>query len=203
MSKNLNLQLDNEIVTKAETILEDIGLDCQIFFKMCLKKLVKENSISFLTTKNSLLATNETNETFTITQQNMEEENMNNTYGKNKITSTMRDCIWDIFRSQYTTYKKINYPYSEKLAVSKSGINQGSAHIYFLFLNNLLNGIPNTRIVKFNDLEVYLSYIREQFPQQYIENALMSLSNSIPYWEAHPTLCAYAKKVLILIKQYK
>lgn len=203
MSKNLDLQLDDEIATKAENILEDIGLDCQIFFKMCLKKLVKENGISFLTTKSSYISTNEINETITLKPQNMEEENMTITAGKSKITSAMRDCIWDIFKSQYTAYKKINYPYSENLAVNKSGINSGSAHIYFLFLSNLLNGTSNTRIVKYNDLEVYLCYIKEQFPQTYIENALLSLSNSIPYWEAHPTLCAFAKKVLILIRQYK
>ncbi len=48
MSKSINLQFDEDFIATAERVLDDIGLDCQTFVKMCFKKLNKERNISFL-----------------------------------------------------------------------------------------------------------------------------------------------------------
>ena len=198
MVKSLNLLLDVEITTKAQDILEYACLDLQTFFTMCMKKLIKEQGISFLS-----------NSTFNESREQAAEFKASETKPelfkrpfmneKNKITPVMRDCVWDIFKEQFDVNKKINYPYSEQVANLKSGINQGSAHIYFLFLNNLIAGVHNTRIIKFDDLICYLNYIKTQLPEYCFRNAIISLTKSIPYWKQHTTLYSFAEKVEMLI----
>ena len=121
---------------------------------------------------------------------------------KNEITAQMRDYIWDMFKSQYNAHQKIDCFYFSKLASTKTGITQGSAYIYFLILDNLVTGTPNTRTMKFDDLVIYLRYIKEQLPKICIDNSVKSLSESIPYWKEHiPGY--FAQKVSKLVVQYK
>lgn len=204
MSNFTNLNIDSELATESEKILDDMGLDLQIFFKMCMKKLVKEHNIIFLTADNSSFKTDNRKEDNLMELNNLEEEKfiMPISITKNKITNEMRDCVWEIFKNQYILNGKIKYPYSEQLAISKCGINQGSAHIYFSFLYNLVSGIPNTRVVKYSDLVLYLDCIKKQLPALCIENAIKSLKESIPYWKKHTTLSSYADKVANLILKY-
>lgn len=197
--------LDNETVSQAENILADIGLDYKTFLRMCVKKLIKEKNISFLISSSTYTPKDSHSVVEESTTKQEENGTMNNVNEnqKKKITPIMRDCIWDIFKSQFLSDGKINYPFSEKLAITKSGISQGSAHIYFLFLSNLLSAISNTRVVKISDLEVYLKNIKEQLPKIYLENALKSLADSVQYWKTQPTLRSFADKVLILIIQFR
>ena len=204
MSKSINLQFDDEFIIKAENILEDIGLDCSTFIKMCFKKLNKEQSISFLTTVSSTVVKQDFGESVFCTQQSIDEEVIGYPVKKikNVITAQMRDYIWDIFKSHYNANKKIDCSYCAKLANVKTGITQGSAYIYFLILDNLITGVPNTRTMKFDDLVIYLSYIKEQLPKNCINNAIKSLSESITYWEEH-IQGYFAQKVSNLVLQYK
>lgn len=204
MSKTIELQFDDESIAKAENILDDIGLDCPTFAKMCFKKLIKEQNISFLTNGNPTTAQQKSSEPIILNQQNID-EGISDTpirRTKNEITAQMRDYVWDIFKAQLKANKKIDCTLLASLANVKTGINQGSAYIYFLILNNLVAGVPNTRTMKFDDLVVYLSYIKEQLPEIYIANAIKSLRESVPYWEEH-IQGYFAQKVSNLISQYK
>ena len=202
MSRNFSFEFDDEVVRDAEEILDGIGLDVETFFRMCLKKLNRERNIAFLTStvENKPQALQQ--EKVMTEQLEMEEEYMVIASGKQKITPAMRDCIWDIFSAQFKADGKINYPYSKQQAVARTGMNEGSAHVYFLFLNNLMNGKSNTRIVKYDDLVVYLDHIASQFSTTYLQNAIQSLKDSAPYWLARPTLNSYARKVLLLIAKF-
>lgn len=133
--------------------------------------------------------------------QNNEEENSMNCLvkkTKNEITSSMRDYIWEQFKSLYLSHGEIDCMYLAKLASANTGITQGSAYIYYLILSNLVSGSQNKRTMKFEDLIVYLNNIKEQLPDVCIRNSIKSLSDSIPYWEEHiPGY--FAKKVRVLI----
>lgn len=232
MSKTISLQLDDELIAKAENILDDVGLDCLTFIKMCFKKLSKEQSISFLTTIGTAPVKQESNELLVPYQLSIDEDVINSPTRKtpngisdeqfasskwnidediinypirrtkNVITAQMRDYIWNMFKSHCNSKNKIDCSYCAKLANTKTGITQGSAYIYFLILDNLVAGVPNTRTMKFDDLVIYLSYINEQLPKICISNAIKSLSESIPYWEEH-IQGYFAQKVSKLVSQYK
>lgn len=202
MSKKISLQFDNDVIEKAESILDDIGMDCQTFVNMCFKKLNKEQNISFLTSGNAPAPKQETIEKTPLPEQPLASEAEDYSLKtKNTITSEMRDSIWDIFISQFKANKKIDCTYLAKLANLKTGITQGSAYIYFLILDNLVEGIPNTRTMKFNDLVVYLKNIYEQLPKNCIQNAVKSLSESTAYWKDH-IQGYFAQKVSALVAQY-
>ena len=201
MSKNYCFDFDDEVICSAEEILEGIGLDTATFFRMCLKKLNRERSIAFLTLTAGIPQQAVKQEVSNL-QPVTEEDITMMTNGRQKITPEMRDCIWEIFKSQFEAEGIFNYTHSKQLATVKTGINSGSAQVYFLFLNNLMNGKPNTRIVKYDDLVVYLDHIASQFPTTYLQNAIQSLKDSAPYWLARPTLNSYAKKVLVLIAKF-
>lgn len=205
MSKIISLQFEDEFIAKSESLLDDIGLDCQTFIKMCFKKLNKEKgNISFLMTANTSVIAPDENQQIILPLSNEEKNSMEYPVGKTKngITEQMRDFIWQIFKSQYNSNKKFDCSRFAKIAHAKIGITQGSAYIYFFILDNLVAGVPNTRTMKFDDLVVYLRYIDEQLPTTCIVNALISLSKSIPYWEKHiPGY--FAKKVSNLVAQYK
>lgn len=204
MSKIINLQFDEDFIATAENVLDDIGLDCQTFVKMCFKKLNKERNISFLMSNSAPTIMQNISEQVAQTQSNMENEIMDYPIKKtkNEITAQMRDYVWDMFKFQYNAHKKIDCTYFAKLASAKTGITQGSAYIYFLILDNLVAGVPNTRTMKFDDLVVYLNYINEQLPKICIYNSVKSLSESVPYWEEHiPGY--FAQKVSKLVAQYK
>lgn len=202
MSKLIALQFEDDLISQSESLLDDIGLDCQTFIKMCLKKLNKEKNISFLTTANIPVIASDENKHIPSSSQS--EENSVEfpvKRSKNEITAQMRDFVWEMFKAQYNSNKKVDCSYSAKIASAKIGITQGSAYIYFLILDNLLAGVPNKRTMKFNDLVVYLRYIEEQLPETCITNSLKSLSQSVPYWEKHiPGY--FAQKVSDLIAQY-
>ena len=204
MSKIINLQFDDDTIAKAESILDDFGLDCLTFAKMCFKKLSKEQNISFLMTSSAATTKQDNCEQAVSTQTNMGVEVMDYPIRrtKNEITAQMRDFIWEIFKSRYNAHQKVDCVYFSKIANDRTGITPGSAQIYFIILENLVAGVPNTRTMKFDDLVVYLHYINEQLPNICIENAVKSLSESIPYWEERiPGY--FAQKVSNLIAKYK
>ena len=202
MGKTINLQLDDGIIEKSENILDEIGLDCQTFVKMCFKKLNKEQNLSFLMVTGT--STNKADISEQLFQQNAIEESINYPDRRTKkvITAQMRDYIWNIFKSQYNSDKNIDCSYLAKIANAKIGITQGSAYIYFLILDNLVTGVPNTRTMKFDDLVTYLNYINGQLPHTCIVNSVKSLTASVPYWEEH-IQGYFAQKVSNLISQYK
>jgi hypothetical protein len=64
----------------------------------------------------------------------------------------------------------------------KTGMNQGSAFIYLTVLANLVKGEPNTRVLKYRDLEYLMGKIRAELGENEYQKALQSLRASIPYW---------------------
>lgn len=204
MRKRLEFFIEDESVLKAESILDEIGLDCQTFVKMCFKKLNREKNISFLMHEAKSETKMEPEQQIITPQQNMKENYMieNDKMTKNGITPQMRDYIWETFKANYSPNKKFDRYYCAKVVSARCGITQGSAQIYFHILENLVNGVSNKRTMKFNDLVTYLDYIKEQLPPICIENAVKSLSNSIPYWEER-LAGHFADKVSVLLEQYK
>lgn len=202
MSRNYCFAFDDEMAMDAEEILDGIGLDVETFFRMCLKKLNRERNIAFLMSTVESKSEAIRHEKVMLKQLEVEEENMVIASGKQKITPEMRDCIWEIFKSQFDGEREFSYTYSKQLATARTGINPGSAQVYFLFLNNLMNGKPSKRIIKYDDLVIYLEHIASQFPAVYLQNALRSLKESTPYWLDRPTLNSYARKVLVLIAKF-
>jgi len=59
----------------------------------------------------------------------------------------------------------------------KTGMKNGSASIYLNFLANLVNEKPNTRALKFEDVEYLMSKIRTELEMTYIERRLNHLRN--------------------------
>lgn len=202
MSKSTCFDFEYETIHDAEEILDSIGLDVATFFRMCLKKLNRERSIAFLTS-NVGIPTQAGQLEVSSSQVIAEVNNRMIANERQKITPEMRDCIWEIFKSQFEAGEEFSYTYSKHQATTKTGINPGSAQVYFLFLNNIMNGKPNKRIVKYDDLVVYLENIASQFPASYMNNALQSLTDSVPYWLTVPTLNSFGRKVSALIDKYK
>ena len=80
-------------------------------------------------------------------------------------------------------------------------MNQGSAFIYLTVLSNLVNGDPNTRVLKYKDLEYLMEKIKSELGENNYQKALKSLESSIPYWrEKIPG--SYADKVEAYCKKH-
>lgn len=209
-TKQLNFNIDKNLFETAETILDDIGLEFQSAIKIFLKRLVKEKGIAFLLQDTKPYASRimEPNmyknfeSTSNIRKDNMQKD-IKNYYCKNinVITEEMRDYIWDIFKDNkylsYTDYREL-----AKSVSTNTGMNQGSAYIYFVILSCFMEGKANTRTMKFADLEFYIKRILQECTEIEFANTLESLENSVPYWEDR-LQGKFAIKVQQLVNKYK
>ena len=195
-TKKIEISLDEQLLDKAGIILDDIGLDLQSAIGVFLRRVVKESNINFLlqTRMSAVIETKSKEE-------NMLKEN-NALYRSNgEITEEMRDYVWKVFVSKKhltcTEYQELSREVS-----AETGMNQGSAYIYFVILSSLIEGKSNTRTMKFADLVFYIKKILKECPKNEFEATLISLELSVPYWrERIPG--KFGDKVQNLVNQYK
>ncbi len=204
-TKQIVLNLDEELVEKSERILDGIG-GLQIGVSIFLSRLIKENSFMFLFNENKVtyhFAETQRGDTGMITEKNKFDDGIYVTKRTKKpITKEMRDYVWKFFKQVRVSEGVINRNDVAKDIADKSGMNQGSAFIYIGILINLLDGNINTRNMKFEDLEQYVKYIKNECTERDFEKTLMSLEKSIPYWKEH-FVSDFSYNVERLVKQYR
>ena len=202
----LSLDLDSEMIENAELVLGEIGLDISTYIRIALLKLIKEQRVPFnlsasqpssavVTAKSQLVAAPLDDEAADM------EGTRNEIRQMTKITSEMCQAIWQEFKT-HITKRDINLLESAQRISAQTGMNKGSAFIYFTILNNLVNGAQNTRSLKMEDLEFFIGKIQTEMPGQMLKAAIISLEASIPYWD-EKVPGAFADKVARLVERLK
>lgn len=82
------------------------------------------------------------------------------TRSNNTITKEMVDDLWSAFVRYSKGLGEIR-GLSDDVS-ENTGMNRGSAFIYLTILSNLIKGEPNTRTLKFKDLEYLMGEIKSQ-----------------------------------------
>jgi addiction module RelB/DinJ family antitoxin len=205
-NKVLSLELDNEMIENAETVLEEIGLDVSTYIRIALLKLIKEQRVPFNLSANQSSGN-------PVQMRSMPEVNpydddaaevdlvRNEPRQMIKITSDMCQSIWIEFKTRIAS-RDINWQESAHRISTQTGMSRGSAFIYFTILNNLVSGAQNTRSLKMEDLEFFIGKIRSELPEQMLQSAIISLEASIPYWD-EKLPGAFAAKVQRLVDKLK
>jgi antitoxin component of RelBE/YafQ-DinJ toxin-antitoxin module len=208
-TKQIAVNYEKTFVESIERILDDVGLDFQSAINMFFKRIAKEKNIAFLIQnigieeKSSTIINNKEatgdKEIANLKEVFMEENIMRRS--NKEITEYMRDHIWTVF----TQNKKVSYTEYQEIAkkvARETGMNQGSAYIYFIILSCLLEGKYNTRTMKYSDLVYYLKRIKQECSPNEFKAALKSLESSVPYWEERIP-GRFAEKVQQLVSQHK
>lgn len=206
-TKQITFNFEANTYENAELILNDTGLDVQTAVNIMLKRINKEGGFAFML-QNQPISINPSRIDQPTIQTEIEDNPANfnsakayHTRTAGKITDEMRDYIWAVFsknkNASYTEFQKL-----AREASNVTGINYGSAYIYFIILSCLIQGKFNTRVMKIKDLEFYIKKIMHECPEKEFENTLKSLKESIPYWEER-IQGYFAQKVKNLVAQYK
>lgn len=193
----IEIQVEDVVLSEAEMILHSLGMDIEMAVNIYLKRIVLEKGLP-MTMAGHGLKQPETE--MTDDAGNLSEDESKVTIRSNKkITPAMVDEVWLAF-SKYTGESgEINLLSTE--VSGKTGMNQGSAFIYLTVLSNLVNGDPNTRVLKYKDLEYLMEKIKSELGENNYQKALKSLESSIPYWrEKIPG--SYADKVEAYCKKH-
>ncbi len=205
-TKVLSLELDNEMIENAESVLDEIGLDVSTYIRIALLKLIKEQRVPFNLSANqpSKVVVSEKSETAVkpVSDEFFEMDLVKDEPRQTiKITSDMCQAIWQEFKTRLAS-RNINWQESAQRISTQTGMSKGSAFIYFTILNNLVNGVQNTRSLKMEDLEFFIAKIGSELPAHMYKAAIVSLEASIPYWsEKIPG--AFAEKVERLVARLK
>jgi len=208
-NKELSLTLDAHLLDEAENILDDFGLDTNIAIKMFLKKLVKEQNISFLTSSTTTTSRSSAAPPAPAPLQTVETDNANSwdndfqptRRSNSTINSDMRNFLWLVFKQHKFNHNTDNQQLA-KMVSSRTGMNQGSAFIYLNMIDNWVNGKSNTRTMKFEDLVFYVQAIKNELGEKPFDATLSSLSDSIEYWDERIP-GRFAEKVAQLVKKYR
>lgn len=205
-TKVLSLELDNEMIENAETVLDEIGLDVSTYIRIALLKLIKEQRVPFNLTANQSSSNPEsmksTPEVHPYDDDAAEVDLVRNEPRQMiKITSDMCQSIWNEFKTRIAS-RNINWQESAHRISTQTGMSRGSAFIYFTILNNLVSGAQNTRSLKMEDLEFFIGKIRSELSEQMFQSAIISLEASIPYWD-EKLPGAFAAKVQRLVDKLK
>lgn len=98
-----------------------------------------------------------------------------------KITLEMVDTIWMNFKKYLKGLAEI--PYLSDVVAEDTGMNRGSAFIYFNVLANLVKGEPNTRVIKIQDMDYLMQKVKLELGNDIYKMAIESLEKSVPYWK--------------------
>lgn len=162
----IEIQVDDNILSEASRILHSLGMDVEMAVNILLRRTIIEKGLPMTMTTPSLEPRNK------ITRVSGR--------SKLKITPEMVDEVWKAFLRYINGAEELT-SLSKQVSL-KTGMKNGSASIYLNFLANLVNEKPNTRALKFEDVEYLMSKIRTELGDDLYRKALKSLKKSIPYW---------------------
>lgn len=205
-TKVLSLELDNEMIENAESVLNEIGLDVSTYIRIALLKLIKEQRVPFNLSVNQSSSAAMPVKSVPIVNP-YDDDAAEVDFVKNeprqmiKITSDMCQSIWNEFKTRIAA-RDMNLQESAQRISRQTGMSRGSAFIYFTILNNLVSGAQNTRSLKMEDLEFFVGKIEAELPEQMFKAAITSLEASIPYWD-EKVPGAFAEKVQRLVDRLK
>lgn len=174
----IEIKIDDEILSEAELILHSLGMDIEMAINIYLRRIALEKGLPMtMTGHSSMRPEQEISENF---EDSFEYESKVSTRSNSKITPAMVDEVWHAFLRYVRESGEIR-PLSKEVS-SKTGMNEGSAFIYLIVLENLVNGNPNTRVLKYKDLEYLMGKIKSELGESIYQKALRSLISSVPYW---------------------
>lgn len=207
-ARNFTIDLDDSFFDSAEAILGEIGLDLPTYMRMALMKLIKERRIPFDLSASQTAPEAQSRQALSPPSvspmgTDIHEVVFNRKVPrqKNKITSEMCLSLWDEFKRRYSTSDR-NMQEAAQIISNKTGMNRGSAFIYFTIINNLVNGVQNTRTLKYEDLEFFVNRVKAEFPENMLKSTIDSLEASIPYWD-EKVPGSFADKVRRLVERQK
>jgi len=174
---SLEIQIDDAVLAEAKKVLHSLGMDVEMAVSIYLRRIALEKGLPMpMSGVSPKWTENDSDE-------GMEESDndaKSRTRANNKITAEMINEIWQAFLRYTRGLGQVNLLSTE--VSSKTGMNRGSAFIYLTVLSNLVKGEPNTRVVKYKDLEYLMDKIRDELGESQYQNALKSLKASVPYW---------------------
>lgn len=193
----IEIQIDDGILTEAERVLHSLGMDVEMAVSIYLRRIALEKGLPMTMTGHvSKQSELEMTEDF---EDSFEDDSKASTRSNSKITTVMVDEVWHAFLRHIEGSGEIN-PLSTEVSLN-TGMNRGSAFIYLTVLSNLVNGDPNTRVLKYKDLEYLMAKIQSELGESKYQKALKSLMASVPYWrEKIPG--AFADKVEAFCKKH-
>lgn len=175
----LKLNIEDETLYEAERILQSIGMSSEIAVNIFLRRIVLEKGLplTMVASETSQAASRfseESNVGFDFSEAHVVRSN-------HKITHEMVEAVWLGFLRYLEGSAEIGRLSTE--VAEKTGMNRGSAVIYFNILANLEKGEANTRTMKMEDLEYYMGKIKSELGEHKFQEALKSLRRSVPYWK--------------------
>jgi len=175
----LEIQIDSGILTEAEKVLHSLGMDVEMAVSIYLRRIALEKGLPMtMTGPASKRSEPEITEDF---EDSFEDDTRTSTRSNSRITTTMVDEVWHAFLRHVGGSSVEIKPLSTEVS-AKTGMNRGSAFIYLTVLSNLVNGKPNTRVLKYKDLEYLMARIQSEMGESKYQKALKSLMASVPYW---------------------
>ncbi len=178
MSK-IEITIDDGILSEAKQVLQSIGMDVEMAVSVYLRRIAMERGLPMSMT--SSLTKRFESEASGIFERVTDDDAPFSARSNTKITAEMVDAVWLAFLKHLKGSEDMKALSAE--VSLKSGMNRGSAFIYLIILANLVNGDPNTRVLKFNDLEYFMGKIKDELGENKYQKALQSLISSIPYWQ--------------------
>jgi antitoxin component of RelBE/YafQ-DinJ toxin-antitoxin module len=174
----IEIQIEDGILTVAEKVLHSLGMDVEMAVSIYLRRIALEKGLPMnMTGPASKRSEPEITENF---EDSFEDDSKASTRSNSRITTAMVDEVWYAFLRHVGGSGEIN-PLSTEVS-TKTGMNRGSAFIYLTVLSNLVNGDPNTRVLKYRDLEYLMGKIKTELGESKYQKALKSLMASVPYW---------------------
>ncbi|UJF32671.1 hypothetical protein [Paenibacillus hexagrammi] len=179
---NIEINIDDDTLLEAEKILLSLGMNVEIALNIFLRRVSLEKGFPMTmaaSTPNLIDFSDfeDIGETSVYETKPFSRSNI-------KITPAMVEDLWRAFLRYVAGTGEINRLSTE--VAETTGMSRGSAFIYLMVLANLVNGEPNTRVLKYKDLEFLMGNIKTQLGESKYQKAILSLKRSIPYWRENP-----------------
>jgi addiction module RelB/DinJ family antitoxin len=161
----ININLDKEIIEKANEILNAVGLNMDIALQIFINNIIVTKGFPIDLKQKDIVQNPETNNKRKII----------------KINEEMIQAVWDKFK--ILSSGKSNVIELSDAIETEVRMSKGSAFIYLTILMNMIQGQKNTRNMKVKDFQFFLNKINKEMGQSIFLKSLQSLNDSIPYWE--------------------
>ncbi len=173
------VRVDEDVLREAERVLNSLGMNVEVAVGIFLRRVIMEKGLP-MTMVSSTASQPET--TFYDTGEVLADRSSRFPMRDNRrITSAMVGEVWRAFRKYLEGTGEVSRLSNE--VSEKTGMNPGSAFIYLTILANLVQGRPNTRVLKYRDLEYLMDRIEAELGRDAYLKAVESLKASVPYWK--------------------